>query len=283
VPDFFSRSEYRRLIAWSDRIRREAPFLDRVFGDAAERGLPRRFLDVGCGSGEHARHFAERGWAAVGIDISESMVESAKEIAGETEAGGSVRFELRDAADAAGLPEAPFGGALFVGNGTAFLASREILERAFAAIGAALAPGASLVVQTLNYERIERVPVRALPVNVRPLPEEEGGGEVVLVRVLDPKPGEGVVTFYPISLHLVPAEDGDGPPGVTVRGAKQVTHHAWKLPDFERALAGAGFAPPEVFGGMREEPFDPEISHDLVLHAVRNGATGGVDGGGASA
>jgi SAM-dependent methyltransferase len=265
----FSRSEYRKVIAWPDRIRREAPFLDSVFGDATGRELPRSLLDVGCGSGEHARHFAERGWTAVGIDVSEAMIESAQEIAGPTEAGGSARYEQRDAADADGLVECPFGGALFLGNGAAFLPDRATLDRVFRGIAGALAPGASLLLQTLNYERIQRTPVRALPVNVRPLPEEDGGGEIVLIRLLDPGRSEDFVDFYPVTLHLLPSTDPEGEPTVTVRNARQLRHRAWKQADFEASLAAAGFGDVEWFGGMKREPFVPETSHDLVFRAIR--------------
>jgi SAM-dependent methyltransferase len=266
----FSRAEYRRVIAWPERIRREAPFLASVFGNAAELGLPLRLLDIGCGSGEHAHHFAELGWTAVGIDISEAMIESAQEIAGPTEAGGSARYEQRDGADSAGLEECPFGGALFLGNGAAFLPDRAALDGLFRGVAAALAPGAPLLLQTLNYHRIQSAPVRALPVNVRPLPEEDGGGEVVLIRILDPGRSEEFVEFYPISLHLVPNADPDGEPTVTVRNAKQLRHRAWKRADFEASLAAAGFGEVEWFGGMKREPFVPEESHDLVFRATRS-------------
>jgi SAM-dependent methyltransferase len=260
------------VIAWTERIRREAPFLASVFGDVDSRGLPRRLLDVGCGSGEHAKHFAELGWMAVGVDLSESMIESATEIAGETPTGGSVRFEQRDAATSGELPEVPFGGAIFLGNGTAFLTTREELDASLSGVAAALAPGAALLIQTLNYERIEREPVRSLPVNVRPLPEEEGGGEIVWVRILSPSPESGIVEMFPITLELRRSDDPDEtPPEVAIRGVKQIRHRAWKRPDFEDALAAAGFEAVEFRGGMREEPFEPLSSHDLVVLARRRG------------
>ena len=56
-------------------------------------------------------------------------------------------------------------------------------------------------------------------------------GETVL-GWLDPRPDEGTVTFYPISLHLKPGPGPEDPPDVTVRGAKRVAHHAWKFPDY---------------------------------------------------
>ena len=56
----YTRTEYRRVIAWPERIKREAPFLAK----AVKAAPVRKLLDVGCGSGEHTRHFAELGWEA---------------------------------------------------------------------------------------------------------------------------------------------------------------------------------------------------------------------------
>ena len=261
------KSEYRHVIAWEKRLIREGPFLASVF----ESCDPGKILDVGCGSGDHSRWFAERGWTAVGIDVAEPMINSAVDLAGETAAGGSARFELRDGAHSSQLAEAPFDGALFLGNGTAFIDDEQELNALLAGISKALAPGAPLLIQTLNYQRIESVPVRALPVNVRPLPEDEAGeGELVFIRVMSPKPDEGVVDFFPIGLELFPSADPENePPEVRVRSAKQFSHRGWKAGSFETFLARQGFSHIEFYGGMQREPFDPKTSHDLVVLAKK--------------
>lgn len=73
--DPYSRFEYRRLIAWPERIRREWPFLERLLATAPSR----RLLDLGSGTGEHARFLASHGFSVVGIDASESMIETSHE------------------------------------------------------------------------------------------------------------------------------------------------------------------------------------------------------------
>lgn len=256
----FSRTEYRRVIAWPERIRREAPFLDEVLSAAPRRTL----LDVGCGTGEHARHFAEGGWDVVGVDLSEKMVEDAQDHAGATEAGGTARFELRDAADAGSLPEAPFGAAICLGNGFAFLEDEDALGRFLSGVAAALLPGAPFLVQLLNYERILDGGVRALGVNVRPLPEDEGDGEIVFLRVFRPR-DDGSLGFFPITLTLTPGAD----PPVQVRSAREGTHHPWRRSALETAFAEHGFADVRVLGGMAHVPYEPRESNDLVLLARR--------------
>ena len=54
--DVFSRTEYRRVIAWPERIRREAPFLEWALREAPARTI----LDVGCGTGSLAALLARR-------------------------------------------------------------------------------------------------------------------------------------------------------------------------------------------------------------------------------
>jgi SAM-dependent methyltransferase len=260
TEDVFSRTEYRRVIAWPERIRREAPFLAEVFADAPERSL----LDVGCGTGEHARHFAEEGWRVVGIDISERMIEDAQDHAGETEAGGSVRFELCAAAAAGSLPDAPLGGALCIGNGFAFIEGTEALHRALAGVSSALRPGAPFLVQLLNYERIMDGGVRSLGVNVRPLPEEEGDGDIVWLRLFRPR-DDGTLGFYPITLTLKPGED----PPVQMRATREGSHYPWRRADLEKAFRENGFTDLKVLGGMGNVPYEPRESHDLVVIARR--------------
>lgn len=256
----YTRTDYRRVIAWPERIRREAPFLEAAFAGAPTR----RLLDIGCGSGEHSRHFAEQGWEAVGIDVSEKMMEEAASMAGRTDAGGSARFELLPAAGADALPEAPFGAALCVGNTLAFVEADADMDAFLGGVAAALGPGAPLLIQLLNYERILGKPVRALPVNVRPLPEQEGEGEIVFLRILSPRP-DGDVDFYPITLTLRPGED----PEVEVRGVKSFVHHGWTRDRLEPRLRAAGFRLLRTHGTMADVPYDAGESPDLVVLAAR--------------
>ena len=74
-PDKYSRLEYRRLIAWPQRLQREAPMLEEILGS----GPSRRVLDLGCGTGEHSRFLASQGYEVVGVDASASMIASARQ------------------------------------------------------------------------------------------------------------------------------------------------------------------------------------------------------------
>ena len=83
--DPFERVDYRRFVAWTRRIEREAPLLKRVL----EKAPSMRVLDLGCGTGEHSRFLNSLGCEAVGVDRSEAMIRKAKEEPVHEGVGGS--------------------------------------------------------------------------------------------------------------------------------------------------------------------------------------------------
>ncbi|MGD1875198.1 MAG: class I SAM-dependent methyltransferase [Mastigocoleus sp.] len=54
-----------------------------------------KILDIGCGTGRHSIELAKRGYKVVGIDLSESMLERAKQKAAEQNL--QIKFEKHDA------------------------------------------------------------------------------------------------------------------------------------------------------------------------------------------
>lgn len=85
---------------WSGRV-------NRTLADAVGELLPGRSLDLGCGEGGDVVWLAERGWRAMGIDLSPTAVERAREAAeGRGILGGRIRFAVADLADWAEDPQA---------------------------------------------------------------------------------------------------------------------------------------------------------------------------------
>lgn len=252
----YSRLNYRRLIAWPQRIERESPFLE----DEIKRSSHASVLDLGCGTGEHARHLASLGFRSTGIDRSEAQIDKAREYEDEFSDRGP-RFLLGDIEQLPELTDERFGTAICLGNVLPHL-DDEPLRHALAATAARLFPAGRLVVQIVNYERIFLRGDRHLPLNFRPDPD--GQGEIVFVRLMKPE-GERHVRFFPSTLLLQPGED----PPVKVESAKEVLLRAWRRSELEELLRDQGFITDGLYGDMRKGPFDPETSSDLVLTAVR--------------
>jgi SAM-dependent methyltransferase len=250
--DPFSRSNYRSLIAWEARMEREGPFLERALADLPERSL----VDLGCGTGEHSRWFAGRGFRVVGLDASESMIASA----GEEPLPPGLQFIRGDMREADRILTGRFGAALSLGNTIPFLTEEADLRRGLEAVFAILLPGGRFLFQILNYEKLIGGKVRHLPLNFRPGED----GEIVFLRLLDYREGERVL-FMPTTLRIRP--DAEEP--VELVHSRRVELRGWTRAGILPALESAGFHLLGLFGSMQSDPFDPVQSPDLVVLAER--------------
>ncbi len=251
----YSRLSYRRLIAWPERIEREWPFLERTLAAASARVV----VDLGCGTGEHARHLASRGFRAVGIDRSEAQITQARDYENEFGEQGP-EFVLGEISDLPRLTEERFGAALCLGNVVPHLEDRE-MARALEAVASRMVTGGRLVLQLLNYERVLAKQVRSLPVNFRADPDWPNG-EIAFVRLMTPD-GEGHIRFCPTTLALRP----DREPPVELKSAREVRLRAWRRAELATALEGAGFEPESIHGDMVGGAYEAEESVDLVVVA----------------
>jgi len=260
--DPYSRLQYRRTIAWPGRIRREWPLLEEVLGS----GPAKRILDLGCGTGEHSRFLAAQSFDVVGIDRSEAHIEKAR----REPTSEKVRFIVGDLSEldefiAEISPDranqASFGGAICVGNTLPHLLSDEGLRTMATALRRLLLPGAPLLVQILNYERIFSCNERHLPLNIRPDPNC-AGGEIVFLRLMELR-DDGFVVFCPPTLRFRPGEETP----VEVISSRRVRLRAWRREDLEEVLEEAGFPRRELFGGFDRQPFVAQSARDLILVA----------------
>jgi len=247
--DPYSRLSYRRLIAWPARITREAPFLREVLAGAPSP----RLLDLGCGTGEHARFLQEEGFSVTGVDASEAQLSQARE------GGPGPEFVKGDLATLGEAVKGPFGAAISLGNSLPHLFEAP-MACLLADLARLLLPGSPALFQVLNYDRILDERVTSLPLNVR----EDGAGRVVFLRLMDPRP-DGTVLFNPTTLRWRPGEE----PPIEVVTGKNVLLKGWRRAELEAALGAAGFRVEEVFGGMRREAWDAGTSSDTVVLARR--------------
>lgn len=253
----YSRLNYRRLIAWPERIRREWPFLEREIGRAPEPSV----LDLGCGTGEHSRHLASHDIRTVGVDRSTDQIARARDFENEFSTGPV--FLEGDLTAMSRLTSERFGLALCLGNVLPHLEDAD-LEAVLGELHEVLLPKGRLVVQLLNYERIFSKRIRHLPINLRENPETQG--EIAFVRLLRGDPEDDrYIFFYPVTLAIHPGAEQP----VELEAAKEVRLRAWKRAELEAVLAVRGFELDTLYGDMTGGVYDPETSPDLVVSAVR--------------
>lgn len=246
----YSTIDYRKLIAWDKRLAREWTFLEAPFATAPVR----RVLDLGSGTGEHARCFAEKGFEVVGVDVSDAML--ARALEGGTPEG--VRFLKGDLLHVDTIVDGQFGVAVCLGNTLAHITDRAEMVQMFAAVRKVLVPGAPFILQVLNYEHLVHTGQRSLPLTF--IQDDEG--EEIFLRVMTYKEG-GRVVFTPTVLRYRPDEE----PPITVESSHNVELKGWTHAEVESALTEAGFASHELHGTMGSAPFIAADSHDLVVIA----------------
>ncbi|MFI5179947.1 MAG: class I SAM-dependent methyltransferase [Thermoanaerobaculia bacterium] len=253
--DPYARLEYGRHVAWPERIRREEPLLRAVLGS----GPNRRILDLGCGTGEHALFLASLGFEVTGVDVSPGQIETARQSA----EGRALFVEGNLAAIATLVPDG-FGGAICLGNTVPNLVEPGTLRSFLRGLAGRLDPGAPLLLQALNYDRIFSRRIRALPLKIR---DDPSGAEVFL-RLMDLRE-DGTVLFTPTTLRWQPGEER----AVSVRVTRNVLLRGYRRAELETSLAAAGLVVESVAGGMEREAWIAAQSMDTVLVARRQEQT----------
>jgi len=246
----YAHIDYRKMIAWPKRLEREWAFLAGPLGTVPSK----RLLDLGCGTGEHARYFAGKGFEVVGVDVSDTMLARAN----EDGIPAGVQYLRGDLLHVETVVTGTFGGAVCLGNTLAHIMDQEALTQLFKGVRAVLLPGAPLVIQVLNYERLAHTGQRCLPLTF--IQDEEG--EAIFLRVMTHH-DDGSVTFTPSLLRY--RKDGD--PALEVITSHNVPLRGWKRAEMEAALDAAGFKARELHGTMAQVPYADHDSTDLVVVA----------------
>lgn len=253
MDDRYAKFDYSRLISWEDRLRREWPFFEEVFQSAPVR----RILDLGSGTGEHARLFASHGFDVTGIDGSEAMIEKAR----VTTSDDRVRFVPGTMLESDSLAGNGFGGAICVGNALPHLTGPGDLDTLAASLRRAIAEGGSVIIQMLNYERFAAKNERALPLSFLPDPDVPEA-KMLFLRTMELH-DDRRVTFMPTLLRI--RSDREEP--VELLMSQRVEIRGWYAADLEAAFSKAGFATNVTYGSYQKAPFDPTESRDVIFVA----------------
>lgn len=252
--DRYASFDYSRLIAWPERLKREWPFLEQVLGDVPSRKL----LDLGSGTGEHARFLAAKGFDVLGVDASPAMLEKAV----ATTEGDNPRFVLGDMRDVTPVTgDDRYGAAICVGNALPHLTGEDDVRKMAASLRDALLPGAPVVIQILNYERYETKKERALPLAFLP-DQDDPAATIVFLRAMDFHEDRRV-TFMPTILRMRP----DHEPPMELVASQRVEIRGWRASDLVDAFTSAGFESTQLFGNYQRAVFEAGEARDVIFVA----------------
>ncbi|MFN3874351.1 MAG: class I SAM-dependent methyltransferase [Flavobacteriales bacterium] len=200
-----------------------------------------RLLDLACGRGRHARHFAALGLRVTGADISPESIAEARALVPGAE------FLVHDM-------RVPIAGARFdaivcLFTSLGYSGSMDDDQRVLSAVEAMLVPGGRFVLDFMNTPLVLRqlVPeesVEAAGVRFRVRRRCEGGAIVKRIRVYD---SGGTCDFEERVQALTPAQ-------------------------IEAMALRAGLLIEDRTDGPEPTPFDPERSNRFVLWARKSEA-----------
>ncbi len=241
---------YDTAIDWPARLQREGPFLLRALADTPSR----RVLDLGSGTGEHARWLAEEGFEVVGIEGVSARWEVARQ-----GAPAGVEHLLGDFGAVEAMVHGQFGAALCLGNTLPFLLGAESLSRTLIGLRRRLLPGAPFVAHLVNYDRLFARGERLLP----PRFLSAGKGELVFLRLLELR-DDGVVGITETVLDHMPSRRDSQ---IEVVHTRHLFQQGWRYQELLTVLDVAQFNQVEAFGDFAGQPFEPMSSEELVLVA----------------
>ncbi len=244
----FSRyARYYDLLNDGKDYAAEAQFVDRLLRPA---GTPAgTLLDVGCGTGAHAREFAKLGWSVSGVDLSPAMVEIAR--AANTAEDGTEFFV--GPADKFDLGRR-FSAVVSLFHVVSYLSGRGEVFRMLVNVRRHLEPGGLFV-----FDFWHGPGVLADPPAVRVRRAENNSLHVIRIAETTHRPVECLVDVR----YEIMVED---------EAAARVEHitesHCLRyffLPELDFILQCAGFRIERTRAGLTAEELGPRAWHGLVV------------------
>ena len=212
----------------------------------ADRLPVTRWLEVGCGTGKHARFLAARGMRVTAMDRDPLMIR----LAGQAARREDLRIDFRvgdmtDPATYRGLA-GRFGGASCLGNSLAYAVGPGALDATVAYIGRSLASGGIFLAQTVNFDRtgsLHSFPPLTVP----------SSGMVFHRRYRERT--DGLIDF---ELELVP--EGGGPSLRTSHTIRRMT-----MTDLEGAVQAAKLRVMARWGDFDQRSWTPLAPTTILL------------------
>lgn len=245
--------KYDLMIRWKPRLEREAPFFQRLFSEIRAS----RILDLGCGTGHHARLFRNWGLDVFGVDPSPVLLEIASGM-GDAKLmfdNDDEKLQFIEAGfdEFASKVDGPFDAILALGNTLPHIDSLPALKRLVAEVLELLRPGGVFLFQNRNYDRLLKTHERfLLPTTFR-----EGENEQIFFRFND---FEGEKVRFNV-VHFTRVGQS------WVQSIHSTMLSPWRKEVMETELKAAGFGVTTYYGDFSGSPFDEDGSQDLIVIA----------------
>lgn len=257
--DNFS-ADYDRFVNWENRLAVELPFLlEKLKSLSVKDNHSTSVLDAACGTGMHAIALAKEGLQTAGADLSEKMIQRAKENANS--AGSETIFktvgfgDLTDVFDNSIL--FPFDAIICLGNSLPHLLTIGKLRNTLTDFAACLRLGGMLILQNRNFDKVQEDKNRWFDIQSYKEDQEEG----IFLRFYDFDP-DGLITFNIIRLHR--RDLNEWSQAISSTRLFPLTQNI-----LLNLLVETGFDNISCFGTMGNENFDPQSSNNLVITATR--------------
>jgi SAM-dependent methyltransferase len=255
--------DYDRFVDWDGRLAAEMPFIVRQLQAAHAH----RVLDAACGTGMHAIALAERGYEVVGADLSEAMIERARDNAAESGLalsgadGGDVSFEVAGFGELSTQLGNNFDALLCLGNSLPHVLTPGELTVTLTDFAACLRPGGLLLIQNRNFDAVLADHERWMA----PQSSRQAETEWLFVRFYDFEP-DGLLIFNLVTLWRDAGADWK---------QRITSTRLWPQTQLELtvALDGAEFEAVNCFGNLQGGTLDEGNSPNLVVTARRTAPT----------
>ncbi|GAB6098286.1 class I SAM-dependent methyltransferase [Halanaerocella petrolearia] len=207
-----------------------------------------RVLDVATGTGTYALALAKEGYQVTGIDLSQAMIEQAKEKAAQDEL--EVEFQVADMREVDNLySTSEFDLISCIGNSLVHLEGIEEITDVLNKMYKLLNENGKLALQIVNYNRILSKKVTSLPTI------NNQQARVKLTRDYEFKVGK--VDF------ITELETPDG------KFNNSVLLYPLETKELRGALEEVGFRDINFYGGFDFREYEPAVSFPLVVEASK--------------
>lgn len=237
---FTTSADFYEILANSEkRLEREGPLLL----DYLRRAPGSRVLDLACGTGLHSLLFAKNGAQVTARDISESMIEKAREIRPHE----NIAYGTGDMRDVSG---GPWDYVLCLGNSLSLVRRKREVESTFGSVYKALSADGIFLLQLLNYAGSTATQARHRVERAR-----DGETNVVAIKSLVP---HGQWTLLTLNFF---ADNG-----TDIRSVSETAvQRNWQREDVVTAARNAGFVVETLYGDFDATPYDSAKSNDLII------------------